>query len=132
MLNAFIKQAMLGAAILALAGCVHTNASFRPEGVESAASAAPRKIKSPDDVIIRETDVTNRPYRVIGVVEGYGRSITLLSSDPTRADVDEALRVEAARQGADAVIQVKYVTERTGLASRGLMTGTGRAVVFLN
>lgn len=130
-----ISAVILGAALTTLGGCVYTNAAFQPAAIQSgamqpAAAGAPASAKARENVMIVETDIADRPYRIIGEVEGYGRAVNLLSSDPTRADVDEALRAEAAKHGADAVIQVKYAIERTGLASRGLMTAKGRAVVF--
>lgn len=125
-----ISAVILGGAMTTLGGCVYTNAAFQPAAIQSAAAGTLVNAKSRENVMIVEADIADRPYRVIGEVEGYARSVNLLSSDPTHADVDEALRAEAVKQGADAVIHVKYATERTGLASRGLMTATGRAVVF--
>lgn len=134
-MHKLISAVLLGAAMTTLGGCVYTNAAFQPAAIQHgaiqpAAAGTLANAKPRENVMIVENDIADRPYRVIGEVEGYGRSVNLLSSDPTRADVDEALRAEAAKQGADAVINVKYATERTGLASRGLMTAKGRAVVF--
>jgi uncharacterized protein YbjQ (UPF0145 family) len=70
----------------------------------------------------------NRPYRIIGRLVASARAFNLLTSDPTRADVDEVLRAKVAAMGADAVIGVRYRSEATGFASRGLMIGEGEAI----
>ena len=44
--------------------------------------------------------------------------------------MDEALRAKAAKRGPDAVIPVRYRSERTGLLSRGKLTDEGSAIVF--
>jgi hypothetical protein len=115
-------------ASLLLSGCVMTGAEFAP--TNGAASSLPARSHNPGEIKVTEAIDVGRPYKVIGKVDAYARSVNLSSSDPTRADIDEALRAEAAKRGADAVVLVSYETERAGLASRGKMSASGYAVAF--
>jgi hypothetical protein len=114
---------------LMLSGCVMTGAAVLPSGVARVPGTAPH-VSNAAEILISEGDIKDRPYVALGDISAWGRSVNLLSSSPTRADVDEALRIQAAKLGADAVILVRYRYARTGLASRGKLTGEGRAVVF--
>jgi len=102
-----------------------TDASFYPVQDYSPPAAASRNA---GDIAIMEGGPANRPYRTIGRLVASARAFNLLTSDPTRADVDEALRAKAATMGADAVVGVRYRSEATGFASRGLMIGEGEAI----
>ena len=115
-------------AAIALSGCVLTGAAVHP-GSATVAVATPH-LSNAAQILISENDLKDRPYVSLGDISAWARSVNLLSSNPTRADIDEALRVQAAKLGADAVIVVRYRYTRTGLASRGKLTGEGRAVVF--
>jgi uncharacterized protein YbjQ (UPF0145 family) len=55
---------------------------------------------------------------------------TAFHADPTREQVNEALREKAAELGADAVTQVKYSDTHVGWMSWGSMDGDGRAIKF--
>lgn len=117
--------------ILLLAGCVVTHGSAEPSPSGSAGPAAAQGGRiNPGSIEIVEGEPESRHYVVVGNVEASGRAFNLLSSNPTRADVDEALRAQAARLGADAVIDTRYRSERTGLMSRGKLSGAGLAVRF--
>lgn len=117
--------------LLSLTGCVYTNGEAVPNAAApTAQEMAAQPPKNASMIVISEGDVSNQAYTHIGKVSAYGRMITLESSQPTREDVNEALREEASKIGADAVIFVTYKSERTGLMSRGMMTGEGQAVIF--
>jgi hypothetical protein len=116
-------------AALTLSGCVVTGAAVHPSGTANVV-ATPAHVSNAAEVLISESDIKDRSYVAVGDISAWGRSVNLLSSNPTRADVDEALRVQAAKLGADAVILVRYRYTRTGLASRGKLTGEGRAVAY--
>jgi hypothetical protein len=124
MLHSFRIGVVVVAAAM-LSACVYTRSDY------VASDATPStNVRQSGAISILEGDVKDRPYRELGKISAFGRSVNLLSSDPTRADVDEALRVEAAKHGADAVIKVTYHSERTGLASRGKMIGEGIAIAY--
>lgn len=112
-----------------LTGCVMTDADYR---ASVPAGTSHLVVKNSGAIAIYETESPQRPFHVLGEVTAYGRSVNLLSSDPTREDVNEALRTEAAKQGGDAVMNVHYTTERTGLASRGKMSATGTVIAYLD
>lgn len=121
-----VLKTMGACSLLMASACVYTDADFKPNHSEPALATT---TKNAGDIAISEKS-TDKPHRVLGDVKAYGRSVNLLSSDPTRADLDEALRKEAAKQGADAVILVRYKTESAGLNSKGKMVATGKAIAF--
>ncbi|MCP5114685.1 MAG: hypothetical protein GY953_27975, partial [bacterium] len=56
----------------------------------------------------------------------------LLDSDPTPEMIDDALKEEAGKLGADAVVLVRYGTVGVGVWSWGELEGRGRAVQFVD
>ena len=88
-------------------------------------------------VYVTEGDVTDRPYRTIGPVKVTVTRKTSFSAAPTNGQVDEKLRREAKRLGADAVIQVKYGPDLppgnavTNWTNANRRTGYGLAVRFV-
>lgn len=118
----------LGLAIL-LAGCSgswSTESSHLAPGVPQAAAVK----KAPEQIALSENDLTDRPYRSLGDIKVTVHKTTIFSSDPTKDQVDSALRKQAAELGADAVVLVRYGTVGIGALSWGQMDGSGRAVVF--
>lgn len=82
------------------------------------------------EIEIFEGDVTDRPYKSLGDVSVTVNKVTLFNADPTREMVNQRLRNEAAKLGADAVIQVRYGTVGISPLSWGALDGKGRAIVF--
>lgn len=123
--------ATLGLLVFLLTSCVYTGSETQfSDGYQP--DFQTKSEKNIGEIIISEGDKLNYPYRKIGQINAFARSVNLLSSDPTRSDIDEALRAEAAKIGADAIISVQYHTERQGLTKRGHMLANGQAVVFLS
>ncbi|HJT43071.1 MAG TPA: hypothetical protein VJ750_06175 [Rhizomicrobium sp.] len=81
-------------------------------------------------IIVTENDITDRPYDVVGDIKVTVNKTTIFNKDPTREQVDDRLREEAAKVGANAVILVRYGTVGIGLMSWGSLDGQGRAVKF--
>ncbi len=79
---------------------------------------------------VTENDITDRPYDVVGDIKVTVNKTTIFNKDPTHEQVDDRLREEAAKAGADAVILVRYGTVGIGLMSWGSLDGQGRAVKF--
>lgn len=104
-----------------------TPASPGPETTPTAVNAAP---KAPDQVMLTEGDITDRPYRSLGDIDVTVKKWTIFDADPTREQVGKALQEKAAAMGADAVVLVRYGTVGIGLMSWGQMDGQGRAVAF--
>lgn len=96
---------------------------------QAASTAAPT---SPESILLMEGDLTDRPYETVADIEVTVNKSTIFDPDPTRAAVDQKLREEAAKLGADAVILVRYGTVGVSLLSWGSLDGQGRAVTFVN
>lgn len=88
--------------------------------------------KSPQDIVVTETDISDRKYKVLGDIEATVNKTTIFHGDPTREKVNEELRKEAAKLGADAVILVRYGTVGVSMMSWGSLNGKGRAIVFVD
>jgi ABC-type Fe3+-hydroxamate transport system substrate-binding protein len=120
--------------VLGVAACgTRTESSITPAtpgpGTTSAVTAAP---KPPDQVVVTEGDITDRPYRSLGDIDVTVKKWTIFDADPTREQVAKALKEKAAAMGADAVVLVRYGTVGVGFTSWGQMDGQGRAVAFQN
>jgi len=122
---------LLALALPLLAGCgTYASGSVAPTpgGATPAAAGAAR---DPATIRVTENDITDRRYQSLGDVSVVVRKATIFDADPTRERVDEALRREAARLGADAVVLVRYGTVGIDAFSWGRLDGNGRAVRFL-
>lgn len=94
--------------------------------------ASERGQKSPDDILVIETDIGDRDYKILGDIEVTLNKYTVFNRDPTIEEVKQKLREEAAKLGADAVILVRYGTAGLSFWSWGALNGKGRAIVFLD
>ena len=83
------------------------------------------------NIAITEGDLT-RPYETLGDVDVTVNKMTIVNHDPTRENVNAALRERAATLGADAIIFARYGTVGISPLSWGSLEGKGRAVAFEN
>ena len=119
-----------------LACCgTYATSSVQPVGAPAATFGPPKSAATvvptlPAQIIVTENDITDRPYKSLGDISVTVKKVTIFDHDPTREKVAEALREEAAKLGADAVVLVRYGTVGIGLTSWGIMDGQGRAVAF--
>ena len=111
-----------------LSGCskwTTSNADLNPRLAKSK-----RATKNPEQIKITQNDITNRPYKNLGDIEVTVNKTTIFHSDPSRKDIDVALKKKAAEIGADAVVLVRYGTVGVSGFSWGSLNGKGRAIVF--
>ena len=113
-----------GFLLLALSGCSDTW-----ETSNSGAPATPvgAAVVAPANVLITEGDV-KEAYTTIKDIKVTVNKTTIFNADPTKTQVNEKLRKEAAKLGADAVILVRYGTVGATPLSWGSLSGSGRAV----
>ena len=128
----FAKRLATAAVFMLLAGCGPTWSTTSLKATPDAMAAtgdtrAPTEIGA---ILVTQDDIADRPYTVLGDLEVTVNKMTLLHPDPTRESIDAALREEAAKIGADAVILVRYGTVGISLMSWGSLDGQGRAVAF--
>lgn len=123
----FFRIAIAMSAIALLGGCADGWATTQ---VSSQAAAAGRQATPVDQIQIIEGDVTDRPYKSLGDVSATVNKVTLFNADPTREMVNKRLMTEAAKLGADAVIQVRYGTVGISALSWGSLDGKGRAIAY--
>jgi hypothetical protein len=98
--------------------------------VSPQAAAAGRAPTPVEQIRVIEGDVTDKPYKSLGDVSVTVNKVSILNADPTREMVDQRLRAQAAKLGADAVIQVRYGTVGISALSWGSLDGKGRAIAF--
>ncbi len=82
------------------------------------------------NIVVTEDDIINRKYIVLGDIEATVRKTTIFNEDPTKAQVNEKLKQEAAALGADAVIMIRYGELGISHCSYGSLNGKGRAVAY--
>lgn len=116
---------------LLLSGCgTYSTSSVKPVAGDAPGAMAKLSAKNPANILVTESDITDRPYRSLGDISVTVRKVTIFDSDPTKEKVADALREKAASMGADAVVLARYGTVGIGFTSWGVMDGNGRAVVF--
>lgn len=76
-------------------------------------------------------DITDRPYRVLGIVAAEVRKATIFSRSPSQEHVYRELWERAERLGADAVINARYGNARVTGLSWGSRRSQGDAIKFL-
>jgi len=86
----------------------------------------------PANIIITESDITNRKYTSLGDVTATVNKTTVFNKSPTKENVNQSLKERAAELGADAVIFVRYGEGGISAWSWGSLEGKGRAVKFEN
>ena len=98
--------------------------------VSPQAAAAGRAATPVDRIRVVEGDITDKPYKSLGDVSVTVNKVSIFNADPTREMVDQRLRTQAAKLGADAVIQARYGTVGISPVSWGSLDGKGRAIAF--
>jgi hypothetical protein len=126
--SAFLRGLAAVGAFTLLTACADGWSTSQVSKGETAA----RPARAPADIQIIEGDLTDRPYKSLGDVSVTVNKVTIFNADPTRDMVNQRLRNEAAKLGADAVIQVRYGTVGIALLSWGSLDGKGRAIVYEN
>ena len=77
------------------------------------------------------TGPTTRPARVLEDMTATARQWTVFGKKPTRADVDADLAKRAAELNADAVVNIRYGEQGTGVISWSQISGTGQAIEYV-
>lgn len=113
-----------------VSGC---SSSWSTSNVENknAKATHQRVVTDPKTIIVTRDDITNRQYVVLGDVNVTVNKTTIFNADPTPEMVDEKLRKEAAKLGANAVIMVRYGSVGIAFSSWGSLDANGRAVAFV-
>lgn len=109
-----------------IVGC----SSYSTSHVDPSGMTAVTSAKEESQIIVTQSDITDRSYVPLGDVTVTVYKTTIFNADPTHADVDQRLRTKAAEMGGDAVILVRYGTVGIGAMSWGELEGKGRVVVF--
>ena len=108
-------------------------ATWSTTSVDTADSAPPATTaqpKRPHEVLLTESDISDRKYSSLGDINVTVNKTTVFHPNPTREMVNQKLKEEAAKLGADAVIQVRYGTVGVSFMSWGSLDGKGRAIKF--
>ena len=123
---------------------MHSMRSVLLLAVAACAACAPEALLVPDlqhangraarqtaaaEILLLATDV-DQPYDVLGDLEVIVRQRGALGDEPTRAQAEQALREQAGRMGAHAVILIDYGDVGSSLWSYAELRGHGRAIRF--
>lgn len=126
----FLAIAFVAASLAGCASYSYSNVD-QQEPDKPNAVAAKHAPTDPAKIILTKQDITDRKYEVIQDIEVTVNKTTVFHPDPTPALVDEKLRADAAKLGADAVVLVSYGEVGVSLLSWGSLDGKGRAVKFV-
>ena len=126
-----MRKIILLSMLLMLSACSSWSTS-KVDTVEGyqASNISTSGLNSLQDIVVTETDMSDRNYTVAGDISVTVNKTFLFSKTPTRKMVNEKLREEALKIGADAVILVRYGSVGMTGWSYGSLNGKGRAVVF--
>lgn len=83
-----------------------------------------------NEIQLTESDITDRKYERLGDLTVTVNKTTAFHADPTKEMVNDKLKAEAAKLGADAVIHVTYGNTGVSFFSWGSLEGKGRAIRF--
>lgn len=97
---------------------------------QNTSQSAPVAAVAPASVVLTTEDITDRSYTSLGDIWTTVNKTTVFHPNPTKEMVNEKLKEEAAKLGADAVILVRYGEVGMGLFSWGSLEGRGRAIRF--
>ena len=130
-----MRKIILLSMLLMLSACsswstskVDTVEGYQAKNIST--SGESEQLNSLQDIVVTETDMSDRNYTVAGDISVTVNKTTIFHKAPTRQMVNEKLREEAHKIGADAVILVRYGSVGIGMFSYGSLNGKGRAVVF--
>lgn len=113
-----------------LNGCATWSTTSIDNQPTSIATANVRSATQISEIQILETDVQNRAYISLGDITATVNKTTAFHPNPTREMVNEKLKEQAAKMGADAVTLVRYGEGGVSLWSWGSLEGKGRAIKF--
>jgi uncharacterized protein YbjQ (UPF0145 family) len=116
--------------MIGLSGCATWSTSSVDTGdVQPATAAQPT---SRDKILVTAGDLASRNYSSLGDITVTVNKTTIFHAEPTREMVNQKLREEAAKLGADAVIHVRYGDPGISALSWGSLEGKGRAIKFVD
>ena len=125
-----MQKIILLSMLLMISACSSWSTSDVDTVEDYQASNSTSGLNSLQDIVVTETDMSDRNYTVVGDIEVTVNKTTIFHKAPTRQMVNEKLRKEALKIGADAVILVRYGNVGMSFFSYGSLQGRGRAVVF--
>jgi len=112
-----------------ISGCAANRSSSNVELALNASEATTPTLAS--SILVTEEDILDREYTSLGDIEVSVSKTTIFNKDPSNEKIDEELKREAAKLGADAVILVRYGTVGVSAFSWGKLDGKGRAIKFV-
>lgn len=129
-----VRQLAILCTLLALPACgMRSSTSISPSSETVGSGLSP----AVSHVIVKQIpilagDIISRPYRSVGDIYVTMAKWTIFDTDPTHANINEALRKEAVAAGADAVVLTRYGTAGIGIFTYGQLEGRGRAIIYAN
>lgn len=121
-----------GICVVALVFAVGACSTWSTSSVKRMPGAPATSRTAPSNIVVTQGGITDREYRVLAEIKARVRKTTIFNADPTREMVNEELRKEASKLGADAVIEVVYGSVNVDPMSWGGLTGRGKAVSYVN
>lgn len=117
---------------LALAACTGNANWAHNDSRASLARTADYLVSNPEQILVTTEDIEDHAYQRLGLLRVRVIRTTPLHPAVTEGEADIELQDEAARLGADAVIQVKYYNRTPDFLRWASMDATGTAIKFVD
>ncbi|QXX78987.1 hypothetical protein HC956_08135 [Alcaligenes faecalis] len=125
-----MKKTLVVALLISLTGCA-TWSTSTVDGATTHPHQAVVPQTNASEILITESDIENRKYERLGDLTVTVNKTTVFHADPTKEMVNDKLKAEAAKLGANAVIHVTYGNTGVSFFSWGSLEGKGRAIRFI-
>ena len=120
------------AAVLALAACTGRGNWSHNDSKASLGRTADYLVTDAERILVTAGDIEDRAYQRLGLLRVRVSRSTPFHPEATEAEADIELQDEAAKLGADAVIQVKYNNRTPDFLRWASMDATGTAIKFVD
>lgn len=124
-----MRKTLMVALAISLTGCA-TWSTSTVDGTTTHPQAVTAQTNV-SEILLTESDVTDRKYERLGDLTVTVNKTTAFHADPTKEMVNDKLKAEAAKLGANAVIHVTYGNTGVSFFSWGSLEGKGRAIRFI-
>ena len=121
-----------GIACLAVTGCTQSGNVTHRAHVFSMEEAADDLVTDPAAIFLSNEDLPDRTYQSLGHLRVWVGRVLAVDRAQSEEELNQELRQEAARLGADAVINVRYGNRTVAEAQWLTLDATGTAVKFMD
>jgi hypothetical protein len=129
------RLTLLALIAIFIGGCAANRSSPSIEPTKNASEANATTLRSAptiaSDIFVKQGKIHDRAYITLGPIEVSVSKTVIFGKDPTIGMINDQLKQEAAKLGADAVILVTYGTVNASSFFCRTLDGKGVAIKFI-